>query len=249
MTAGIATTQAVPTLRPALEIRGLSAGYGDLEAVRDVSMALYPGKVTALFGSNGAGKTTLLLAAMSVLPRLRGNVLVADKPSDRPLHVLARQGIMFVPCAPTVIKNLSVADNLRLGKGGIEAAVDHFPELGAILPRSAGLLSGGEQQMLSLARALAAEPRVLMIDEMSLGLAPLVVDRLYDTLRKAADEQQLAVLLVEQQARRALAVADFWYLLANGCVAASGVADDHALLEAAYLASMTADSTPEAPVG
>lgn len=241
MTSDLVDEQTSTTGSPVLEIAGLAAGYGDLEAVRDVSISLYSGKVTALFGANGAGKTTMLLAAMNILPRLRGEVRLEGKPTTRQLHSLAREGVMFVPCAPTVIKKLSVRDNLLIGAGGVDEAVAYFPELGDLLTRSAGVLSGGEQQMLSLARALATHPKVLLIDEMSLGLAPLIVDRLLETIRKSAKEGGVAVLLVEQQARRALAVADYWYLLANGSIVESGVADDHALLEAAYLASMTGD--------
>lgn len=237
----LAGEQERQTGKPVLEIDGLAAGYGDLEAVRDVSISLHSGKVTALFGANGAGKTTMLLAAMNILPRLRGEVRLNGVVTTRQLHSLARAGVMFVPCAPTVIKKLSVRDNLLIGAGGIDSAVAYFPELGDLLTRSAGVLSGGEQQMLSLARALATHPKVLLIDEMTLGLAPLIVDRLLKTIRISAAEDGVAVLLVEQQARRALAVADYWYLLANGKIVESGVADDHVLLESAYLASMTGD--------
>jgi branched-chain amino acid transport system ATP-binding protein len=137
-----------------------------------------------------------------------------------------------------------VRDNLRLGRGGVQPALDYFPELEPLLARRAGLLSGGEQQMLTLARALASKPSALLVDELSLGLAPMAVERLLSAVRQAADHEGLAVLLVEQQARRALSAADRWYLLRNGSVDTCGDASGGlSALEAAYLASMT-DNLP-----
>jgi branched-chain amino acid transport system ATP-binding protein len=148
--------------------------------------------------------------------------------------------LAYVPEARSVISGLSTRDNLRLGRGGVAAALSYFPELEPLLGRRAGLLSGGEQQMLTLARALASKPSALLVDELSLGLAPMAVERLLAAIRTAADTEGLAVLLVEQQARRAMSAADRWYLLRNGCVDASGDASDGmTALEAAYLAGMT----------
>jgi branched-chain amino acid transport system ATP-binding protein len=223
---------------PVLELCELTAGYGDLVAVRKVSISLFPGEVVALFGANGTGKTTTLLSAVGVLPRMSGEVRFEGKPTKGPLHGLARAGLSFVPCSPSVITTLNVQDNLRLGLGGVEGAVQLFPELEPLLHRRAGLLSGGEQQIVAMARALAASPKVMLVDEVSLGLAPLVVDRLLAAIRIAADERRLAVLLVEQQARRALSIADRWYLLANGSITNSGDADDAASLEIAYRSSL-----------
>jgi branched-chain amino acid transport system ATP-binding protein len=222
---------------PVLEVSGLSAGYGDLAAVRDVSLELRQGEVVALFGPNGAGKTSTLLATVGVLSPFGGEILWRGKPTRAPLHKLARSGLAFVPEERSIIRGLSVRDNLRLGSGPVDAALEIFPELSPLLRRQAGLLSGGEQQMLTLGRALAGQPAALLVDELSLGLAPLVVERLMRALRQAADERGVAVLLVEQQARRALALADRWYLLNRGCIVQAGRGAEG--FEAAYLASMT----------
>jgi branched-chain amino acid transport system ATP-binding protein len=241
-------TSAAPVapVAPVLELVGLTAGYGDLAAVRDVSLHLCPGEIVALFGPNGAGKTTTLLASVGALPKMRGEVRWRGQPTTKPVHWLARDGLAFVPEERSIVTGLSTRDNLRLGRGGVDAALAHFPELAELLPRRAGLLSGGEQQMLTLARALASRPTALLVDELSLGLAPLVVDRLLRALRTAADEQNLAVLLVEQQARRALAVSDRWYLLRNGQLGSEGASGGGIdLLEESYLASMTGPRHPK----
>jgi branched-chain amino acid transport system ATP-binding protein len=134
--------------------------------------------------------------------------------------------------------SMTVRDNLRIGRGGIAGALNHFPELEPLLGRRAGLLSGGEQQMLCLGRILATDPAALLVDELSLGLAPLVVERLMAALRAAADERGVAIVVVEQQARRALAVADRYYLLVNGEVASAGpCVGAGPAIEAAYLAA------------
>jgi branched-chain amino acid transport system ATP-binding protein len=226
--------------QPVLDVAALSTGYGPLVAVADASLHLVPGEVVALFGPNGAGKTSTLLATVGVLPRRGGTVTWCGAPAPRSLHALARAGLAFVPEQRSVISTLSTRDNLRLGRGTLDTALGYFPELTDHLHRPAGLLSGGQQQILMLARALAGRPRALLVDELSLGLAPQVVERLLAALRRAADEEGLAVLLVEQQMRRALAVADRWYLLTRGSVAATGAADaaGTARLEQAYLAGM-----------
>jgi branched-chain amino acid transport system ATP-binding protein len=229
---------------PVLEVRGLTAGYGDLAAIRDVSFKLFPGEIVALVGANGAGKTTMLLSTVGVLPRMSGAVLWRGAPAPQSLPRFARCGMAFVPAAPTVIHGLSTRDNLRLGSGGVDMGLRYMPELEELLDRRAGLLSGGEQQMLAMARALASRPEALLVDELSLGLAPLVGGRLLDALRKGADTDGLAVLLVEQQVRKALAVADRWQLLSNGVIADSGRATDHARLEASYLAGMSHEGAP-----
>ncbi|WP_268788482.1 MULTISPECIES: ATP-binding cassette domain-containing protein [unclassified Nocardioides] len=208
--------------------------------MRSLSFEVHPGEVVALFGANGAGKTTTLLAMSGVLPRMGGHVEWRGSRRARPLHKMAREGLGLVPGAPTVITRLSTRDNLRLGRGGVSAAVAYFPELEGLLDRRAGLLSGGEQQMLAMARALAAKPTVILVDEVSLGLAPLIVERLLGALRAAADQEGLAVILVEQQARRALAVSDRWHLLVNGVITHSGTRADGHLLEAAYRAGLDA---------
>jgi branched-chain amino acid transport system ATP-binding protein len=204
-----------------LRVTDLVAGYGDLAAVRGVNLELYAGEVVALLGPNGAGKTTTLLTLAGELPKIAGEVRYMGQPFKGPLHQRVRRGLGFVPEKRSVFMGLSVADNLRIG-GHAARVLDLFPELKPLLDRRAGLLSGGEQQMLTLGRALAMKPKMLLVDELSIGLAPLIVDRLFEALVATAHEDGTAVLLVEQQARRALLVADRWYLLRRGVLAATG---------------------------
>jgi branched-chain amino acid transport system ATP-binding protein len=219
-----------------LETRDLSAGYGDLAAIRDVSLEVRLGEIVALFGANGAGKTTTLLSVVGEIPRMSGSVLWRGKPAAARLHELAGDGLMFVPGETPVLFSMTVRDNLLLGKGGLDAALDLFPELRPLLRRKAGLLSGGEQRILALARALSRQPSVLLLDELSMGLAPVVVEKLYAVLRAAVSQRGIGVLLVEQEVRRALRIADRWYLLRDGTIVSGGDATtDAAQMEAEYL--------------
>jgi ABC-type branched-subunit amino acid transport system ATPase component/branched-subunit amino acid ABC-type transport system permease component len=221
-----------------VEAVDVSAGYGDLAAVRNLNLRVEAGEVVALLGPNGAGKTTTLLTLAGELRPMTGAVLWRGDGAFKPLHRRSRDGLGFVSEERSVFMQLDAADNLRLGAGGIEAAVEIFPELGDLLGRRAGLLSGGEQQMLTLARALAAEPTMLLADELSLGLAPLIVERLFTEVRRAAD-RGVGVLLVEQQVGRALEVADRVYVLRRGVVEFEGTPDevraDRARIQDAYL--------------
>lgn len=235
---------------PVLQLVGLTAGYGDLAAVREVNLCVNAGEVIALFGPNGAGKTTTLLTIAGELPPLAGEVRIGGRATRAPLHRRVRQGLAFVPEERSVVPGMSARDNLRLGKGGVEGALAIFPELEPLLDRPAGLLSGGEQQMLTLARSLALQPTLLLADELSLGLAPLVIARLMARLRQAADDDGVSVLLVEQQAKRALAVADRWYLLRGGEIAATGDRSTNwEEFEAAYLSNSTAENRADARDG
>ncbi len=225
---------------PVVTAEGLTAGYGDLAAVRDIDLSVNRGEIVALFGPNGAGKSTTLLALVGVLTPMKGTVAWMGEPTAAPLHKRIRQGLAFVPEEKSLVMGMSVKDNLRLGRGELTTALDMFPELGKILNRRAGVLSGGEQQMVTLGRAIASRPAALVVDELSLGLAPIVVNRLLDGLRAVARDLDIAVLLVEQQARRAMDVADRWYLLKNGRVCGSGDADSSTeLLEETYFSSST----------
>jgi branched-chain amino acid transport system ATP-binding protein len=235
---------------PALALHDLCAGYGDLTAVRGVSLAVHSGEVVALFGANGAGKSTTLKAAVGAHPRMSGQVEWMGRDTTLPLHRMARQGLSFVPEERTIVPGLTARENLQLGGREYAAAVAHFPELEPILGRKAGLLSGGEQQMLILGRALARRPKALVVDELSLGLAPIVVERLLAALRRAADEDGVAVLLVEQQARRALSVADRWYVMTNGVISGQGnSADGMSILQTAYLAGAIAEPAIDHELG
>ena len=227
------------SVTPILETRNLVAGYGEAAVVKDLNLHINPGEIVALFGPNGAGKTTTLLTMAGDIPSLGGTVLWNGHPIKSPLHKRARMGLSLVPEERSVLMSLTVRDNLLLGKGGIDPALELFPDLGNLLRRRAGLLSGGEQQMLTLARALATNPVAMLIDELSLGLAPLIVDRLLDRLSDVAKSRGVGVLLVEQQARRALKVAERWYLMRRGTVVGEGdSATGAAGLEEAYLADV-----------
>lgn len=237
----MSSTPAAAVTSPLLECRGLSAGYGALAAVRDLDLAVNAGQVVALIGPNGAGKTSTLLALAGELPLMAGEVRWLGEPTRAPMHKRCRAGLGFLTEERSVIMSLTASDNLRLGGVSPDRACALFPELEPLLHRDAGLLSGGEQQMLSLARALGREPRVLLADELSLGLAPLVVKRLLAAIRASADEGT-GVLLVEQHVRQALAVADYVYVLDRGAVVLSGpvseVRDRLDEIEAAYLSSL-----------
>jgi len=222
---------------PILQVEGLYAGYGDLAAVRDLNLVVHAGEIVALLGPNGAGKTTTLLTLAGAIPSLGGKVMWNGKATSASLHRRVRSGMGFIPEERSVISKLTVRENLRLGRGSVNDAVRYFPQLEPLLRRSAGLLSGGEQQMLTLARCLASKPSLMLVDELSLGLAPIVVKSLLSALRSAATETGTAVLMVEQQVHRALSVADRWYLLRHGHLVGSGDADTTAAtkLTAAYL--------------
>jgi branched-chain amino acid transport system ATP-binding protein len=204
----------------------VTSGYGELTVVRDVSIDVRAGEVVSLLGPNGAGKSTLLKTLAGELPYSAGAVTWLGETSRARLHQRARQGLSYVPEGRSVISSLSVADNLRLGRGGIEPAVGIFPELRGLLSRPAGLLSGGEQQMLAMGRAMAARPKALLVDELSLGLSPVATARLMEAVRYAASATGTAVLLVEQQIVRAFGICDRWHVLKRGAIAASGTRGD-----------------------
>jgi ABC-type branched-subunit amino acid transport system ATPase component len=222
-----------------LRTEGLSVGYGQLPVVRDLDLEVGAGEVVALLGPNGAGKTTTLLSLSGVLPPAGGTVLWEGKPTRDPLHRRVGKGLSLVTEDRSVVMGLTVKENLRLARVPLDRAVDIFPELAARVNVRAGNLSGGEQQMLSLARALARSPKVLLADELSMGLAPIIVQRLLEAVRRAATEDNVAVLIVEQHVSEALRFADRAYVMVRGTVRISGTSDEvrgaAAGMEAAYL--------------
>jgi len=215
----------VTAIAPVVAARGLQAGYGATVVVRDLDLEVRAGEVTALLGPNGAGKTTTLLTLSGDLPALGGEVVVHGQATTQRLHQRARDGLGLVTEQRAVFTRLTVEENLRVGRCDRAMALELFPELEVHLKRRVGLLSGGQQQMLALARALSRRPKVLLADELSLGLAPLVVDRLLQAVRRAADDG-VAVLLVEQHVAKVLGVADRVYVMQRGAMVMSGTADE-----------------------
>jgi len=232
----------------ALAVEKLTVRYGAVEAVRDLSLEVKPGEIVGLIGPNGAGKSSTLHAIMGAAPvtggdvRLDGRSLVGRRPED-----VARRGIALVPEGRRIFGELTVEENLRLGLagrrrgsngGGLERAFELFPVLREFRSRQAGVLSGGQQQQLAIGRALAAHPGVLLLDEPSLGLAPKIVDVVFEALAQIRDSG-LGVLLVEQRAQRTVALADRSHVLANGELRLTLGPDDAGdtdRLVAAYLA-------------
>ncbi|MFC8663179.1 MULTISPECIES: ABC transporter ATP-binding protein [Streptomyces] len=208
------------TGQPLIEARALSAGYGTVPVLRDLDLEVRPGEVVALLGPNGAGKSTTLRVLSGELAPMSGEVRWLGGTGQAPLHRRAREGLAYVG-ERAVFTRLDTADNLRVGRVTTDQALALFPELEKRLRTGAGMLSGGEQQMLSLARALCRTPKLLLADELSLGLAPLVVDRLLRAVREAAD-RGLGALLVEQHVRKVLDIADRVYVLRRGRIVMTG---------------------------
>src|SRR3954451_17900539 len=224
-----------------LEARGVFAGYHGQPVVRDLDLEVHPGEVVALVGPNGAGKTTTLMALTGQLKPLGGEVRFDGRATRSPLHARARKGLGFVTEKRSVFMGLTTRETLRLGRCDTSRAVELFPELERLMDRRAGNLSGGEQQMLTLGRVLARRPKLLLVDELSLGLAPLVVARLLKAVRQAADEDGVGVLLVEQHVHHALRHADRVCALRRGRIVLSGAASEVGdQLEATYLSDATA---------
>jgi len=239
--------------KPLLEISDLVTAYGKIEALKGVSLAVPEGSVTCLLGPNGAGKTTLMMSIAGILQPRRGTIRYAGQPiTGQPPHVIVQHGVALVPENRLVFPALTVRDNLRAGaysrrdKQEIEADIERmyarFPRLKERAQQEAGTLSGGEQQMLAVARALMSRPKLLLMDEPSLGLAPLVVEDIFRIIGELHAEG-ITIFLVEQNAHMALKVADHFYLMEQGRVTFSGdpgeLAEDE-VIHRAYLGSVHA---------
>ena len=229
-----------------LELRDVEARYGPVQALRGVSINVPEGAVVAVLGANGAGKTTTLRAVSGTVRR-SGEILLAGKPLRGGPEAAAKAGVAHVPEGRGTFTELSVVENLRLGaytrrersvKADIERMADHFPWISDRGEQRAGTLSGGEQQMLALARALMGRPRLLMLDEPSLGLAPLIVREIFRIVRELNEKEGLTVLVVEQDARIALNASSTAYVLEVGKVAVAGSSaelQDHESVRRSYL--------------
>jgi branched-chain amino acid transport system ATP-binding protein len=208
-----------------LSTHGLAVGHGGRAVLRGLDISVRAGEIVALLGRNGVGKTTAIMTVAGLLPPLAGDIYFGGGPLKGGLNVRAKAGIAYVGEERAVIRRLSVTDNLRLSGVDADTVYQLFPELAELRRRPAGLLSGGEQQMLALGRSLAASAKLLLIDELSLGLGPMIVNRLWSVLRSSADTGT-AILVVEQKPALALANSDIGYVLANGGVALKGTAHD-----------------------
>jgi len=232
---------------PLLAVEGLTVAYGAVVAVRDVSLHVSPGEIVAALGPNGAGKTTLLRTLAGALKPQHGSIVFdgTDLTGLVP-EVVVRRGVVLVPEGRHVFPNLTVEENLTIGgiartdrdelRADTERWLTRFPILGERATQMAGTLSGGEQQQLAIARALMSRPRMLLLDEPSLGLAPIFVDRIFELIQELRAEG-MTVLLVEQNVHRALEIADRAYVLSVGSVVASGPTDQlvEGELERSYL--------------
>lgn len=222
-----------PPPGPVLELDDLWVSYGSMRALSGVSLVVPDGSVVALLGPNGAGKSTTLRAISGLVRPDVGRVLVSGVRVDRrPPHAVARLGVVHVPEGRGIFPSLTVLENLEMVRYALGHDIDPvseatriFPPLGTRLKQFAGTLSGGEQQMLALARALLSRPRLLMVDEISMGLAPIVVAQLFDALRERASAGA-SILLVEQYVEAALQLADYVYVMDKGRVVDVGEPDD-----------------------
>jgi branched-chain amino acid transport system ATP-binding protein len=209
-----------------LAAEGLIAGYGDVTIIRDVDLEVRAGEVVALLGPNGAGKTTTILALAGEIRPRSGRVLsLGLDDTNKPTHLRARAGLAIVTDERAVFMRMSVAENIRVFRSSVDAVVELFPELRDHLERPVALLSGGQQQMLALGLALSREPSVILADELSLGLAPMLVDRLFEVLRQAADNGA-GVLLVEQYVHKAMSIADRVYVMDRGRISIAGTSKE-----------------------
>lgn len=217
----------------ALELRGVTSGYGTTEVLRDVDLTVPAGTVTALLGANGAGKTTLLRTATGTIKPMSGEVLLHGEPVTKlNPHKRVERGLCLIPEGRGIFRSMSVRENLQLQSGReatskerVDTALSVFPALKTRMSHTAGRLSGGQQQMLALCRAYVADPKIVLLDEVSMGLAPVIVDEIFDALRQLA-KTGVAMLLVEQYVSRALEMADSVVLLNKGRVEYSGSPKD-----------------------
>jgi branched-chain amino acid transport system ATP-binding protein len=224
-----------PPTDPILEIDGLSVSYGAIRALRSVTLRVHRGEVVALLGANGAGKTTLLSAVMGLLPKVAGAVRYDGSDVSRvATEAIVRRGMTLTPEGRHVFANLTVADNLKLGAAVARHRkserpridpLDLFPILRARHHQVAGTLSGGEQQQLAIARSLLSDPDLLLLDEPSLGLAPIIVDQIFQLVSDLRD-RGITILLVEQNVVQSLMIADRAYVLDAGSMSLSGNADE-----------------------
>jgi branched-chain amino acid transport system ATP-binding protein len=247
-------------MAPLLEVTGLRAGYGRLPVIFGIDLTVEEGEIVALLGLNGAGKTTTLRAISGMIPVMAGSVRFGgDDITGHPAERITRRGLLHVPEGRGIFPNLRVDESLRLAaalakldaaeiSNRVEEAYATFPSLERRKGQAAGTLSGGEQQMLALARALIWRPRLLMVDEMSQGLAPAIVDRLFEIVKTFRDNGT-ALLLVEQFVTRALAVADRAYVVEKGEIGYSGTAAALAADEEFVRSSYLGDTSEPEPVG
>ena len=219
---------------PVLEVRTAEVGYGGIVAVKGIDLQVETGELVCLIGSNGAGKTTTMKAITALLPLRSGEIrFMGRSVAGRGPWDLAGEGLVMVPEGRGVFARMSITENLQMGaylradRDGIANDLDRvfslFPRLAERRAQLAGTLSGGEQQMLAMGRALMARPRLLLLDEPSMGLAPIMVDRIFEVIRQV-HEQGITILLVEQNAGRALQIADRAYVMESGQIAATGPA-------------------------
>ena len=233
-----------------LDVENVDVHYGDIQALWHVSLRMTDGEIVALIGSNGAGKTTTLRTISGLLKPTKGTVRIGKIRSDAiRAHQIVELGVSLVPEGRRLFREMTVYENLELGgylgrtrpmKGeNLKWIFGMFPVLGTRVKQSAGTLSGGEQQMLAIARGLMSGPRLLLVDELSLGLAPLVVKNIYDTLTEVNRLKKMTILIVEQNVRLALEIADRGYILENGRITGEGKGEDllkSDRIKSAYLA-------------
>ena len=240
-----------------LEIRDLRSGYGLIEVLQGISLRVETGEIATLIGANGAGKTTLLMT-LSGQPRARNGSIVFDGKdiTHTPMHNLVRLGIAHVPEGRHIFPRMTVLENLQLGAfacdpmnfaDDLDFALTLFPQLESRMAQRGGTLSGGEQQMLAIGRGLMSRPRLLLLDEPSLGLAPLIVRQVFDTIRLINRERKTTILLVEQNAFQALKLSDKAYVMVNGAITLSGTGAEllgNSEVQAAYMEGGLAQTVP-----